>query len=71
LCSLRVYRRKIGPSTSWSRTRNTTKINNLAVGIPIEIRFDMLFPDKNLQRLDPRRVDSHVSMSMRLCSEWA
>lgn len=39
------------PPASWSRTTMAKRINNLAMGIGIEMDFDMLFQGKNLKRI--------------------
>ena len=53
------------PPTSWSRTRMTKKINNLAMGIVIETDCHRLFQFKNLKPIARFSVDTSHDLSRR------
>ena len=53
------------PPTSWSRTRMMKRINNLAMGIVIEMDLDMLFQLKKLKRIKRGSVTSGHTESMQ------
>jgi hypothetical protein len=53
------------PPTSWSRTRMTMKINDLAPTVRIRMRFDTLFQLKMLHAVATSSVDSRHRESMQ------
>jgi hypothetical protein len=53
------------PPTSWSRTRKILKMNDLALGIAVEMGFDMLFHLKKLKRIRRSSFPSRHTVSMR------
>lgn len=59
------YDSQFEPPTTWSRTRMTRKINNLDVGIGIEMDFDMLFQIKKLEAIMSTSVTRSHSVSMQ------
>jgi len=60
-----VGARGFEPPTSWSRTRRTKRINNLAVGIGVDMDFDRLFQLNNLYLITSSIVDTGNNASMR------
>jgi hypothetical protein len=60
-----VGARGFEPPASWSRTRMTRKMNNLALGIDIEMGFDRVFQVKRLHLITPFHVATGNSPSMQ------
>jgi hypothetical protein len=52
------------PPTSWSRTRMTKKINELAMGIAIVTDFDRIFQIRNLWPISEDFVETDHALSM-------
>ena len=53
------------PPTSWSRTKNLLKINNLAAGVVVAIHCYMFLPLNRLAAKSNRSVATHRNASMQ------